>query len=50
MIGSGTGYRVKVTGYMIGSGTGNMIQGQSNRIHDRIRYKIHDTGSKYQYT
>ena len=30
---------------MIGSGTGYMIQGQSNRIHDRIRYRIQNTGS-----
>ena len=39
MIGSGdTGYRVRVPGYMIGSGdTGYSIQGQSTRIHDRIR-------------
>ena len=39
MIGSGdTRYRVRVLGYMIGSGdTGYSLQGQSTRIHDRIR-------------
>ena len=30
---------------MIGLGTGYMIQGQSNRIYARIRYRIQNTGS-----
>ena len=51
--------RVKVPGYMIGSGTGYIIQGQSTRIHDRdtgyrvkaLGYMIgSDTGSEYQNT
>ena len=42
-----TGYRVRVPGYMIGSGdTGYSIQGQSTRLHDRIRYRIQDTWSE----
>ena len=46
MIGSGTGYMIQGQSNRIHDRIRYMIQGQSTSIYDRVRYRIHDTGSK----